>query len=227
MESAVVSSSWGISCACPSTERKDIGMRESKGCLALDSSPTAQRVRLQASLACVAVLRSYRTLVAKVDSEVAKDPSCHPPAEAFTERAREAELAMRVLVRHGLEALNEARDTGTLEQTIRGWAGDSKDGDELGIRDVLRSAGKSIEGIDQEFWDEALGGMDEADLHAFAKRGRIRFSAKGFDGRKHEILMDFAPRTGSMARVSVSEFFGVDRGISQYATAVPVYSPET
>jgi len=206
-------------------------MAKRNGCAYLESSPAAHKARLHAVVACVNVLRDYQDFLARVDSEIESDGRCCAPREALADRAYEAETAMRVLTRHGLDAMNELRDTGRLGRDANAWLKSHDDHKELDLAEALKAcqedARQVSDGIDLSFLEAGPAVLAERGLAAVVRRGRIELSGRSVDGGLRKVTIQFEPSHGSIARISTSHFFASDRGAARWATAIPVYSPET
>lgn len=184
--------------------------------------------RLRAVLSCVGVLRDYQSFLDGVDRDIGQDRTCHIAPDMLAERAYEAEAAMRVLSRHGLDAMNELRDTGYLAR-VGEWAR-SIDGQELDFGEALRLC-RELEteepGIDLSCLEILPDLVRQRRLKAVSRRGRIRLTGKGMQGEEREVAIEMSPQNGSLGRIGRSEFFGARGASGPFATSIPVYSPET
>lgn len=203
-------------------------MKNHQACESLRRSASYRMGRLHTALSCVDVLRDYQAFLDGVDRALDQDPSCHIAPDMLAERAYEAEAAMRVLSRHGLDAMNELRDTGRLAR-VGEWV-KSIDGKQLDFEEALRLC-RELEsdgsGIDLSCLDVLPGLVRQRGLKATARRGRIRLTGRGIQGEEREVAIEMSPHNGSLGRIGRGEFFGARGASGPFATSIPVYSPET
>lgn len=203
-------------------------MKNRHACESMGRSASYRMGRLQTVLSCVDVLRDYQSFLAAVDRDLDQDPSCHIAPDMLADRAYKAEAAMRVLSRHGLDAMNELRDTGRLAR-VGEWAR-SIDGQQLDFDEALRLCREldtDSAGIDLSCLDVLPDLARQRGLKAIAKRGRIRLTGRGIQGEEREIAIEMSPHNGSMGRIGRGEFFGARGAAGPFATSIPVYSPDT
>lgn len=203
-------------------------MKSQRGCESTGRSASYRMGRLQAALSCVDVLRDYQSFLDGVDRERERNPACHVAPDLLAERAFEAEAAMRVLSSHGLDAMNELRDSGGLAR-VGAWV-KSVDGKQLDFDEALRLCRElqaDGSGIDLSCLDVLPDLARQRGLKMVSRRGRIRLSGRGLQGEEREIAIEMSPRHGSLGRIGRAAFFGARGASGPFATAIPVYSPET
>lgn len=203
-------------------------MNNHPACESAGRSAAYRMGRVHAVLACVDVLRDYQSFLDAVDRELEHDRACQFSPDLLAERADEAEAAMRVLTRHGLDSMNELRDTGRLAQ-VGEWV-KSIDGNPLDFDEALRLCRELATrepGLDVSCLDVLPDLVRQRGLKAVSRRGRVRLAGRGIQGEEREVAIEMSPRNGSLGRIGRREFFGARGAAGPFATSIPVYSPET
>jgi hypothetical protein len=185
--------------------------------------------RLADALGAVSDLSDYRKLLLEVQqmSEEARK-SCPGLAASITDRAFDAEVSGRILIKHALDSVNELRDEGSFYGTFEKVARDFFSDGTQGFFEKLRKESSSIR---ERCGDAVADLLDEA-AKAVETLG-INFSHEGDTllvhrkkGPQGEDVLRLATKRqlGQSGRVSSTEFFG-GRNDLAFVTHPILYTP--
>lgn len=177
--------------------------------------PDIDAGRLGTAVASFNALRSYRSLLANVEGMSDEQrTACAGIAETITDRAYNAEAAMRVLIASGLETTNELRDTGQLYSAMQAFAKDGSSLDHKQLAARLDEVKQSLDGKRAEqltdIFDEAEKLIRKTKLSCEFSDQRIVLSRAGVEGKRDEFGIALSRQPGQIGRVSVDDFFSPD-----------------
>lgn len=181
-------------------------------CQELLHDPRALERRAHSALDAFARLHEYRDLLRDVDALNDDERGrCPGLSDALPDRAYDAEAAGRVLIAHGLQTLNELRDSGQLYDTMRAFAAETEraDVDELASRlekHIDESRASDGDGA-ASLLHEAAAHVRAANLTVSCSRQRIVLNRPGVAAEQEEVMIALERRPGQRGRVSVDEFF--------------------
>jgi hypothetical protein len=205
--------------------------KDPKG-LPLFTNLDAASSRLEAMTSSFTHLVEFREML----NTIAKDGNCrklYPNLRRHVaDAAFDAERHSRLASKLGLDAMNELRDSGTLQQSLRRAIAEiekSKDPSAL-IPDNINRAkeffAKHYKQLDTAFFDEALSHYRQLEIQLGSHKNKIAVEAKLGDGRPVIFRIDPAGNPGASGRISSSEFFGGLSAPEVLKTIGPVWTQE-
>jgi hypothetical protein len=185
--------------------------------------------RLANALDAVSELGEYRKLLSEIQqmSPEAR-ASCPGLAAAVTDRAFDAEVTGRVLIKHALDSVNELRDEGVFYDTCEKVARElSGDGAKNFFADLRKKAGFARERFGPaaaDLLDEAAGAAEKLGLEFSAQRGSLLVRWKNGPYGEDQFRLATTRQLGQAGRVSSAEFFSGRNGRA-FVTPPSLYTP--
>jgi len=161
-------------------------------------------------------LKSYSERYHQLKEEAANGNFPKSISVQVAEKAIDAERCARILLKEGLDTLNEWVDSGLMASSIRQATEAFSSGN------ILEKAEEELEftketlkerypDIDWGFLDEGLQLLKQHQTQIKVNEGKLFVSIKGSDGQSREFLIEPEPRPGQTGRISSREFFHPDR----------------
>jgi hypothetical protein len=173
--------------------------------------------RLPDALGAVSELRAYRNLLSELERMSPEARAACPGLSAtVTDRAFDAEVAVRVLIKHALDSVNELRDEGVFYDAIGKLARElSGEGIKNFLGKLRDEAGPASEGFGDAagtLLEEAAGAVETLGLEFTAQRGSLLISRKNGPQGEDQFRLATTRQLGQAGRVSSDEFFGGRNG---------------
>ncbi|MCB2376964.1 hypothetical protein LGH70_05190 [Hymenobacter sp. BT635] len=199
---------------------------ESTSCFDLLHDAAHAERQLADALHTVAVFRDYHKLLERFQQlDPADRANCPDLAVAATDRAFDVELKGRVMIKHGLDALNSLRDGGQLYQEVEKAAKVLAQGD---IRALLEKEGdrarEKYGPAAADLFTEALTALEKLDMTFSVQDEHMLIHRKSVDGASEQVSVATTRQAGQLGRVSAGEFFGGWDGKS-FITPGRLYTP--
>jgi hypothetical protein len=197
-------------------------------CAALLGDPARAERRAADAVDAVAEFTEYRKLLTGLTQlSPEQRAACTGLGAAVADRAFDAEVRGRVLIKHALDSLNELRDGGVLYETL---ASVGKDLSGEGTPAVLDKVRRGAAAAGERFGEQTAGLLEEAAKAADAlglgfstqKDVLLVHRKNGPHGEDHFRLAT-TRQLGQAGRVSSAEFFGGRNGA--FAAAPGLYAP--
>jgi hypothetical protein len=148
------------------------------------------------------------------------------------ERSFDAERHLRVLLKEGLDTLNELVDSGGMESAIKTGTAFFEQGrtfaEVLGEGFELAQEALKQRYPEQEFGflDEGMQRLREHKVSISSERGRLLVQMTPADGRERRFFIDPQPQPGQLGRISSSAFFNPRIAGGIYSNVPPIFVPE-
>ena len=203
-----------------------------RSCYDIVVDPDDMARRLDAAVSRYSRLDVYRTFLRLITEHETEQPgACRGLSKLITERAYEAEAQYRLLVKDGINTLNELRDSGELPHALRRATNDSEGGtldfEKIATKAKSRLA-KSHPNVPARLIDEMLSVVEERGISAKLKDDTLEVRSKDVEGRKQRISLMVVPQAGAPARISVAQFFGESAGDGgMLSSDAPTFVPES
>lgn len=194
----------------------------------LDSKGRTER-RLTDALSAVSELSDYRKLLSEIQQMSQEaSTSCPGLAAAVTDRAFDAEVSGRVLVKHALDSVNDLRDEGIFYDTFGKVAQElSGDGAQAFFEKLRKEATSSSERFGDavvNLLDESAGAVKALGIEFSVQRDSLLIRRKNGPQGEDELQLATTQQLGQAGRVSSTEFFGGQKDLS-FVTFPSLYSP--
>jgi hypothetical protein len=196
-----------------------------KDCFDVLVNLDAAEERVQTAMAAYSRYASYWTLHNKVREQDPKElESCPELLRQVAERAVDGERDLRILLKEGIDAVNEVADSGRLESVIEKandfFTKHSLADLENGLRAAQKGLAKRYPAADLSFLDSAFDLLKKNVESLQVEKGNITVTYKAGDKKTERVVIEAKPRPGQVGRFSARDFFG--RPIT---ASVPVYVP--
>ena len=185
--------------------------------------------RFADALSAVSELSDYRKLLSEIQqmSPEAR-ASCPGLSAAVTDRAFDAEVAGRVLIKHALDSVNELRDEGIFYDAFgklaRELSGDGAKGFFEKLRKEAGPARERFGGAAADLLDEASRAAEALGLGFSTERGALLVRRKNGPQGEDQFRLATTRQLGQAGRVSSAEFFGGRNGRA-FVTPPSLYTP--
>jgi hypothetical protein len=175
--------------------------------------PAHAESRLDDSLKALAGLNSYAKVLQAINGLDTKTrSSCPELGLAIADRAYDAEIDGRILVKHALDSLNDLRDSGELYGLLDQVREDFSKNDDQYFMDILDREGKKarekLGDGSVDIFREAVNSVKKLELKFSSKDDRIVVSRRNASGEADKVEIATTRQAGQMGRVSSGEFFG-------------------
>jgi hypothetical protein len=185
--------------------------------------------RLADALDAVSEFRDYRKLLLEIQqmSPEART-SCPGLAAAVTERAFDAEVAGRALIKHALDSVNELRDEGifydAFGKVARELSGDGAKSFFEKLRKEADPAKERFGDVAADLLNEAAGAAEALGLEFSSQRDSLLVRRKNGPQGEDQLRLATTRQLGQAGRVSSAEFFGGRNGRA-FVTSPILYTP--
>jgi hypothetical protein len=198
-------------------------------CTELLGDPARAERRVADAFDAVAEFTAYRKLlwgVAQLSPEARA--ACPGLGATIADRAFDAEVSGRVLIKHALDSLNELRDGGGLYETLGTVAqGLSAEGTSSVIEKLRRDAASGGDHLGEQaagLLDEAAKAIEAIGLGFSSQKGALLVHRKNGPQGEDQFRLATTRQLGQAGRVSSAEFFGGRNGA--FATSPALYAPK-
>jgi hypothetical protein len=183
--------------------------------------------RLDVASGAAAHMKDFQRMLDSIAG--GKAPECRNMREQAAEMAFDAERQTRVMGRLGLDAMNELRDSGMLEQALTRAAKEvsrthGKEVLPAAIKRAKKALAEQAPGMDTTFLDEAARLLERHEVSVRSERQGLRVELAMGDGTKMSYRIDPVSRPGSVGRVGSRELFAVDQ--TTLKAPVATFRPE-
>jgi hypothetical protein len=184
--------------------------REHPDCLDALVSLDGAVDRLRIASVAASFLRSYRDRFHKLER-------CNGMGRQLAEGTFEAERHLRIILKVGLDSLNDLMDSGNLTASFRGLlsnqtANDVPQAYDRTFGEALKGAPKLLtehfEGLDTSFFEDAMKIGSDQHLELHRDKESLQIHLKTADGRQDRVTIGVTPRPGNLGRISSRQFFG-------------------
>jgi hypothetical protein len=142
---------------------------------------------------------------------------CPNSGGQLAERAYQAESDLRIVLKAGLDSLNELADSGKLRSIFSPESLQPKKPVAFlkafeGIKQFF-SDQKELSGFDTSFLDETAKVFKMHEIAAEWTGTSLAIRFKDASGKVHTHQMDGVPRPGDLGRIGAKQFFSTERGV--------------
>ncbi len=204
---------------------------EIRSCFDLVRDPDRERERLDTASTCFATVHNYRSFLQHVTDHESKKPgSCRGLRHHITDRAYDAELATRILIKRALDSLNELYDTDELHKGLQRFASDIKERGTGALEKILDEARHQIPdafpGFDVRVFDEASAILKDRAVKVQSRGEHVVLTTRGLDGKDQRVALGTQLVNGALGTVSAAQYFGAG-GNRLSAGAAPIFVPDS
>jgi hypothetical protein len=170
--------------------------------------------RLRIASVGASFLRGYRDRFHRLER-------CNAMGRQLAESTFEAERHLRIILKVGLDSLNDLMDSGNLMASFRGLLSSETpnnlaEGYERTFGEALKGAPKLLaghfEGLDTSYFEDAMTIGSDLHLAVQGDKDTLQIHFKTADGRQDRVAIGVTPRPGSLGRISSRQFFGKGGG---------------
>jgi hypothetical protein len=180
------------------------------------------RQRLQMAVESLSFLRRYRDNLRSLE----RCPNIH---RTLAEKAYEAEGHGRLLLRYGLEALNELKDSGALEHHFASVAQYVEQHQAIpfadacsGIKDIFR---QELPTLDTQFIDELLAVAGGLRFEIAAQNTELSVTLLTEEEGQRDYVIATKRQPGDIARIGIQQFFSEPTG-GLFSRSVGMFASE-